>query len=99
MPSWSCPRLSMRIGGSWCDSLGEERIRTEPEVREGRLTGRYCHGDCAGAAKVHRIWERYDLSRYVVIDAYGDTKTIAKCWKLRIGRFTDGAKSPTGERP
>lgn len=57
----------------WCQSFGVERICTELEERNGRLTGRYCQGDCSGSAKVQRILERYDLSRYPVIYAYGDT--------------------------
>jgi phosphatidylglycerophosphatase C len=57
----------------WCDRVGVELICTELEERNGRLTGRYCHGDCSGPAKVRQILERYDLSRYAVIYAYGDT--------------------------
>jgi phosphatidylglycerophosphatase C len=59
--------------GPWCDSIGIGRICTELEERDGRLTGKYRHGDCSGSAKVRRIRERYDLSRYPVIYAYGDT--------------------------
>jgi HAD superfamily hydrolase (TIGR01490 family) len=59
--------------GPWCESIGVERISTELEERDGRLTGKYRHGDCSGIAKVHRIRERYELSRYAVIYAYGDT--------------------------
>jgi phosphatidylglycerophosphatase C len=57
----------------WCDSVGVERICTELEERDGRLTGKYRYGDCSGPAKVRRIRERYELSRYTVIYAYGDT--------------------------
>jgi phosphatidylglycerophosphatase C len=59
--------------GPWCESIGVERICTELEERNGRLTGRYRHGDCSGPAKARRIRERYELSRYAVIYAYGDT--------------------------
>jgi phosphatidylglycerophosphatase C len=57
----------------WCDALAVEHICTELEERDGRLTGRYCQGDCSGRTKVQRILERYDVSRYPVIYAYGDT--------------------------
>ena len=57
----------------WCDSLGLEFICTELEEHGGRLTGRYRDGDCSGQEKARRILERYDLSRYAVIYAYGDT--------------------------
>lgn len=59
--------------GPWCDSIGVQCICTELEERNGKLTGRYCDGDCSGAAKVRRIKEAYDLSRYPVVYAYGDT--------------------------
>ena len=37
------------------------------------LTGRYSRGECSAADKVIRLRERYDLARYPVIYAYGDT--------------------------
>jgi MFS family permease len=43
------------------------------EERAGRLTGRCLDGDCSGAEKVRRIRERFDLSRYTLLYAYGDT--------------------------
>lgn len=41
--------------------------------RRGRLTGRYAGPDCVGPEKVRRILERYDLSRYRRVHAYGDS--------------------------
>jgi HAD superfamily hydrolase (TIGR01490 family) len=57
----------------WCESVGVDAICTELDERHGVLTGRYTGGECSGAAKVRRIRERYDLDRYSVIYAYGDT--------------------------
>ena len=71
----------------WCDSLGVERICTELEERDGKLTGRYRQGDCAGAAKVHRIREQYDLGRYAVIYAYGDTDDDREMLELADRKF------------
>ena len=58
----------------WCESTGVDLICTELEEHGGTLTGRYFRGDCSGAEKVRRIRERYDLPRYSVIYAYGDTE-------------------------
>ncbi len=58
----------------WCESTGVDVICTELEEHGGTLTGRYFRGDCSGAEKVRRIQERYDLPRYPVIYAYGDTE-------------------------
>jgi phosphatidylglycerophosphatase C len=57
----------------WCRSIGVDALCTELEERSGRFTGRYVQGECCGAEKVRRIRERYDLSRYSTIYAYGDT--------------------------
>lgn len=71
----------------WCDSIGVELICTELEERRGRLTGRYCHGDCSGPAKARRILERYDLSAYAVIYAYGDTTEDREMLELAHRKF------------
>jgi phosphatidylglycerophosphatase C len=57
----------------WCESIGVDLICTELEDDGGTLTGRYRRGECCGGEKVRRIRKRYDLSRYPVIYAYGDT--------------------------
>jgi HAD superfamily hydrolase (TIGR01490 family) len=71
----------------WCDSIGVERICTELEERHGRLTGRYCQGDCSGPTKSRLIREHYDLSRYSVIYAYGDTEDDREMLELAHRRF------------
>jgi len=58
---------------AWCESTGLQCLCTELEERHGRLTGRYRQGDCSGSRKVERIREHYDLSRFPVVYAYGDT--------------------------
>ncbi len=57
----------------WCEAYGIEVICTELEECTGTLTGKYRQGDCSAANKVIRLRERYDLARYPVIYAYGDT--------------------------
>lgn len=57
----------------WCESLGLAAICTRLDERNGVLTGRYAGGECSGPAKVQRIRDRYDLGRYHVVYAYGDT--------------------------
>jgi HAD superfamily hydrolase (TIGR01490 family) len=56
----------------WCESLGLGLICNRLESRDGRLTGRYADGDC-GPRKVEHIRQRYDLSRFQRIHAYGDS--------------------------
>ena len=58
---------------AWCRSLGLDLICSELDDRDGVLTGRYRFGDCTGAEKARRVVERYDISRYAVVHAYGDT--------------------------
>jgi len=59
--------------GPWCEARGMDYICTTLEERDGRLTGRYLEGDCSGAEKVRRILHRYELTRYAVVYAYGDS--------------------------
>ena len=58
----------------WCRSMDVDLICTQLEVKNGTLTGKYVGGDCSRAEKARRIRERYDLDRYDVIYAYGDTE-------------------------
>ena len=57
----------------WCAARGLECICTTLEEHAGRLTGKYAGGDCSGAEKVRRVRQRYDLARYELIYAYGDS--------------------------
>ncbi len=57
----------------WCKALGLELICNRLETEGERLTGRYAGGDC-GPRKVSHIRERFDLSRYSRIHAYGDSR-------------------------
>ena len=57
----------------WCESVGVDCICTRLEERDGRLTGRYLDRDCSGAEKVRRLLARYQLDRYALVYAYGDT--------------------------
>jgi phosphatidylglycerophosphatase C len=58
----------------WCRSFGVDVMCTQLETSEGRVTGRYVRGDCCGEVKARRIRERYALSEYGAIYAYGDTE-------------------------
>jgi phosphatidylglycerophosphatase C len=58
----------------WCRSAGTDVICTRLETKDGRLTGRYVHGDCCGSEKAKRIRDRYSLGEYATVYAYGDTE-------------------------
>ena len=53
----------------------------------GRLTGRYRGADCSGAEKARRIKERYDLTRYPIVYAYGDTEEDREMLALAHERY------------
>ena len=57
----------------WCKTMGVDVICSQLEEKAGRLTGRYVRGDCTGTEKVNRIRERYNLTQYERIYAYGDS--------------------------
>jgi phosphatidylglycerophosphatase C len=72
---------------AWCIEHGVELICTELESKGGLLTGRYLGSDCAGPEKARRVLERYDLSRYPVIYAYGDTPEDEELLSLASRRY------------
>lgn len=58
----------------WCAQHGLDLMGSVLEHRDGVLTGRYLGRQCVRSEKARRIRERYDLTRYDTIHAYGDTK-------------------------
>jgi HAD superfamily hydrolase (TIGR01490 family) len=73
----------------WCESLGLGLICNRLESRDGRLTGRYADGDC-GPRKVEHIRQRYDLSRFQRIHAYGDSSEDRPMLALAHDRWYRG---------
>ena len=57
----------------WCSAMGLDLICTELEVSDGALTGHYKGRDCVGPEKRRRIEEKYRLSDFATVYAYGDT--------------------------
>jgi phosphatidylglycerophosphatase C len=57
----------------WCDRNGLICLATRLEVKNKRITGRFLGKNCHGEEKVCRIKERFIVSDYDEIIAYGDT--------------------------
>jgi HAD superfamily hydrolase (TIGR01490 family) len=57
----------------WCSMQGFICISTELETRDGKITGKIIGKNCYGEEKVKRIREKFSLSEYNDIYAYGDT--------------------------
>lgn len=64
-----------------------ELICTELESKDGVLTGRYRHGDCTGGEKLRRVRERYDIQKFPVVYAYGDTKEDLEMMSIAHKKF------------
>ena len=56
----------------WCAAQHVELIATKLEEKDGRISGRFLTGNCNGREKVRRIQERFNLSDFDYIYAYGD---------------------------
>jgi HAD superfamily hydrolase (TIGR01490 family) len=76
--------------GPWCDARNLPYICTTLEERAGRLTGRCIDGDCSGTEKVRRIKQRFDLSRYTLLYAYGDTPADREMLELAHRKYYRG---------
>lgn len=83
----------------WCERVGVERLSTELESRSGILTGRYVGADCAGPEKARRVRARFELAKYAIIYAYGDTAEDAQLLALAHQRFFRGREVVDGPRP
>lgn len=57
----------------WADETGTVLIASRLEVIDGKLTGKLSGKNCHGNEKVKRICETFDLSRYEIVAAYGDS--------------------------
>jgi phosphatidylglycerophosphatase C len=56
----------------WCEAQQVDLIATMLEVKDGRISGRFLTKNCNGREKVRRIEERFNLSDFDYIYAYGD---------------------------
>ncbi len=71
----------------WCDTMGVQCVCTQLEERNGRFTGRYVGGDCTAGEKARRVLERFDLTRYALLYAYGDTREDREMLAIAHRRF------------
>lgn len=78
----------------WCAQHGLDLLCSSLEARDGVLTGRYRGAQCVGAEKARLVRQRYDLSRFAAIHAYGDTPEDRELLELahhRVYRWQDAA--------
>jgi HAD superfamily hydrolase (TIGR01490 family) len=59
---------------NWCDMNALDLIATKIEVRDGKLTGKFYSKNCYGPEKVKRVKEKYNLTGFEYIYAYGDSR-------------------------
>jgi HAD superfamily hydrolase (TIGR01490 family) len=57
----------------WADQAGVELIASRLEVKNDMITGKILGKNCHGEEKVRRIMEKYVITDYTSIHAYGDT--------------------------
>lgn len=57
----------------WCEKEGLELISTQLKFNNGKVTGEFACNNCYGIEKTQRIMEKYDLSEFETIYAYGDS--------------------------
>jgi phosphatidylglycerophosphatase C len=81
----------------WCEAWGVALICTELEENGDLLTGRYCAGDCSGLTKAERVRQRYDLTRYAVVYAYGDSTEDEEMLALAHRRYFRGVERSAHE--
>lgn len=86
----------------WCQAQGLDVICTVLEERDGRFTGRYVRGDCSGAEKVRRTRERFLLTQYGIVYAYGDSvedREMLECAHEKYYRWNSISSWAMSPRP
>lgn len=71
----------------WCDKHHIALISTRLEVKDSKLTGKFATKNCHGIEKVNRIRKQYDLSKYGVIYAYGDSHGDKEMLRLAAEQY------------
>lgn len=76
----------------WCREHGLDLICSSLEEHDGLLTGRYLGKQCVLAEKARRVCERYDVSSFVEIHAYGDTPEDRELLGIATHRYYRGER-------
>lgn len=71
----------------WCDINDLDLIATKLEIQYGIVTGKFLTKNCYGIEKVNRVNERYNLSEYDHIYAYGDSRGDRELLELANEKF------------
>jgi len=80
---------------NWARKMGLELLASKLEVHEGRITGNLLGKNCHGKEKVRRIMEKYSVSEFTTIYAYGDTKGDLDMMKLAHNSFYRPFRKPS----
>ncbi len=71
----------------WCEEIGLRCVATQLEVKDGKITGNLCGENCYGPVKATRIRERFKLTEYREIIAYGDSSGDREMFALAHQQF------------
>ncbi len=71
----------------WAGHHQLDLIATQLEIKDGLITGRIKGKNCRGYEKVKRILERFHLTEYDLVYAYGDTGSDKPMMELATTSF------------
>ncbi len=71
----------------WCQKNDLELLATKLEFKNGIVSGKLFTKNCYGLEKVNRLKEKYDLSMFDYIYAYGDSKGDEQLLSLADEKF------------
>jgi HAD superfamily hydrolase (TIGR01490 family) len=71
----------------WCQKNDLELLATKLEFKNGIVSGKFFTKNCYGLEKVNRLKEKYDLSIFDYIYAYGDSKGDEQLLSLADEKF------------
>lgn len=71
----------------WCELHGINCLATQMKIKHAMFIAEYHSKNCFGIEKAHRVKAAYNLSEYIQIDAYGDTKGDYEMLALAHNQF------------
>ena len=86
----------------WCAKNGLELLCTGLETKNGIITGKYSPADCSGSRKAERVLEKYSLSDFSAVYAYGDSfedRELLSLAHMKYYRWQETGDVPLSSTP
>ena len=71
----------------WCAKYNLDLLATELEIKDGKITGKFATKNCHSSEKARRICDKYKMTDFSFIYAYGDSSGDKEMLSLANEKF------------